>query len=170
MSIAPNLRGKKFVVSWAYSGGLKPLATLQSVTLVAAMFDTEVVLAHPPGFELTNEVVNKAKELADTYDGSFRITNDMKEALEGADFVYPKAWSPKGFFPSYSNRVDKEGAKEYQNRFKNWTVTRELLEEGGKLCYMHCRLADRGWEVTDEVLDSYEKSLYFEEAENRLHV
>ncbi|MEM0506568.1 MAG: ornithine carbamoyltransferase, partial [Thermosphaera sp.] len=36
--------------------------------------------------------------------------------------------------------------------------------------YMHCGPADRGQEVTDEVLDSYEKSLYFEEAENRLHV
>ncbi len=170
LEAAPNLRGKKFVVSWAYSGGLKPLAVPQSVTLIAAMFGAEVVLAHPPGFELTDEVVNKAKELADTYGGSFRITNDMKEAFEGADFVYPKAWSPKGFFPPYNSRVDKEGAKEYQNKFKNWIVTRELLEEAGRPYYMHCGPADRGQEVTDEVLDSYEKSLYFEEAENRLHV
>ena len=100
LEVAPNLRGKKFVVSWAYSGRLKPLAIPQSVTLVAAMFGTEVMLAHPPGFELTNEVVNKAKELADTYGGSFRITNDMKEAFEGADFVYPKAWSPKRILPT----------------------------------------------------------------------
>ncbi|MDG7037675.1 MAG: ornithine carbamoyltransferase, partial [Nitrososphaerota archaeon] len=28
---------------------------------------------------------------------------------------------------------------------------------------------DRGQEVTDDVLDSYENSLYFDEAENRLH-
>ncbi|MEM4686554.1 MAG: ornithine carbamoyltransferase, partial [Zestosphaera sp.] len=40
----------------------------------------------------------------------------------------------------------------------------------GKPYYMHCGPADRGQEVTDEVLDTYEKSLYFEEAENRLHV
>jgi len=66
----------------------------------------------------------------------------------------------KGFFPPYNNRVDKEGAKEYQNKFKNWIVTRELLEEAGKPYYMHCGPADRGQEVTDEVLDSYEKSLY----------
>jgi len=165
-----DLRGKKFVVSYAYSGGLKPLAVPQSVTLIAAMFGAEVVVAHPPGFELMNEVMRKAKELVDQYGGSLTITHDMKEAFEGATFVYPKAWSPRGFFPPYNEVVDKEGAKAYQNKFKNWIVTLDLLEETGKPYYMHCGPADRGQEVTDEVLDAYKKSLYFEEAENRLHV
>ena len=165
-----DLRGKKFVVSYAYSGGLKPLAVPQSVTLLAAMFGAEVVVAHPPGFELMNEVMRKAKELVDQYGGSLTITHDMKEAFEGATFVYPKAWSPRGFFPPYNEVVDKEGAKAYQNKFKNWIVTLDLLEETGKPYYMHCGPADRGQEVTDEVLDAYKKSLYFEEAENRLHV
>lgn len=165
-----DLRGKKFVVSYAYSGGLKPLAVPQSVTLIAAMFGAEVVVAHPPGFELMNEVMRKAKELVDQYGGSLTITHDMKEAFEGATFVYPKAWSPRGFFPPYNEVVDKEGAKAYQNKFKNWIVTLDLLEETGKPYYMHCGPADRGQEVTGEVLDTYKKSLYFEEAENRLHV
>ncbi|OYT55598.1 MAG: ornithine carbamoyltransferase [Desulfurococcales archaeon ex4484_217_2] len=166
----PRLRGKKFVVSYAYSGGLKPLAVPQSVTLIAAMFGMDVVVAHPPGFELQDEIIKKAKELADQYGGSVTITHNMKEAFEGATFVYPKAWSPKGFFPPYNSTVDKEGAKAYQAKFKDWIVTMDLLEESGKPYYMHCGPADRGQEVTDEVLDSYEKSLYFLEAENRLHV
>jgi len=166
----PRLRGKKFVVSYAYSGGLKPLAVPQSVTLIAAMFGMDVVVAHPPGFELQDEIIKKAKELADQYGGSVTVTHNMKEAFEGATFVYPKAWSPKGFFPPYNSTVDKEGAKAYQAKFKDWIVTMDLLEESGKPCYMHCGPADRGQEVTDEVLDSYEKSLYFLEAENRLHV
>ncbi len=165
-----DLRGKKFVVSYAYSGGLKPLAVPQSVTLIAAMFGAEVVIAHPPGFELMDEVMRKAKELVDQYGGSLTVTHDMKEAFEGATFVYPKAWSPRRFFPPYNEVVDKEGAKAYQNKFKNWIVTLDLLEETGKPYYMHCGPADRGQEVTDEVLDAYKKSLYFEEAENRLHV
>ncbi len=170
LEVVPNLKGKKFVVSYAYSGGLKPLAVPQSEILIATMFGADVVLAHPPGFELQDEVIKMAKENADRYGGSFTIVHDMKEAFEGADFVYPKAWSPRGFFPPYNNVVDKEGAKAYQSKFKNWIVTMDLLEESGKPYYMHCGPADRGQEVTDEVLDSYEKSLYFEQAENRLHV
>ena len=172
LDAVPNLKGKKFVVSYAYSGGLKPLAVPQSVALIAAMMGAEVVVAHPKGFELQDEVIQKGKEFADQYGGSFRVSYNMKEAFEGAAFVYPKAWSPKGFFPPYSadGQVHKEEAKEYQAKFKDWIVTMDLLEEAGKPYYMHCGPADRGMEVTDEVLDTYERSLYFQEAENRLHV
>ena len=166
----PNLRGKKFVVSYAYSSGLKPLAVPQSEVLIATQFGMDVVLAHPPGFELEDQVIRWAKENADRYGGSFEIVNDMKEAFEGADFVYPKAWSPKSFFPPYNATVDKEGAKVYQGKFTGWITTMELLDVTNKAYYMHCGPADRGQEVTDEVLDEYERSLYFDEAENRLHV
>jgi len=94
----------------------------------------------------------------------------MKEAFEGADFVYPKAWSPKGFVPPYSNTVNKDAASEYQNRYKDWKCTQEMMDLTNKGKYMHCGPADRGQEATDEVIDSQKYSLYFEQAENRLHV
>ncbi|MGC8569150.1 MAG: ornithine carbamoyltransferase [Nitrososphaeria archaeon] len=168
-TVKPKLRGKKFVMSYAYSGGLKPLAVPQSVVLAATQMGMEVVLAHPKGFELDDKVIQQAKENADRYGGSFRIEYDMKTAFEGATFVYPKAWSPKGFFQPYGPKRDDEGAKAYQQKFKDWIVTMDLLERSGKPYYMHCGPADRGQEVTDEVLDTYENSLYFDQAENRLH-
>jgi len=170
MDVAPKPRGKKFVVSYAYSGGLKPLAVPQSCILIGTQFGMDVVLAHPPGFELEDHVIQAAKENADRYGGSFTIVHDMKEAFEGADFVYPKAWSPKGFFPPYNSKVDKEGAKEYQNKFKDWICTPELMDLTNRGKYMHCGPADRGQEVVDEVIDNPSYSLYFEQAENRLHV
>ena len=165
-----DLKGKKFVVSYAYSGGLKPLAVPQSVALMAAMLGADVYISHPQGFELLDEVIKKVEEYTKQHGSEFKIVNNMKEAFDGATFVYPKAWSPKGFFPPFNDTVDKESAKAYQNKFKDWIVTKELLEDSGKPYYMHCGPADRNQEVTDEVLDKYEKSLYFEEAENRLHV
>lgn len=165
-----DLRGRKFVVSYAYSGGLKPLAVPQSVALIAAMLGADVYIAHPPGFELVDHVLDKVREYTKQWGSEYRIVHDMDEAFEDADFVYPKAWSPKGFFPPYNSVVDKEGAKQYQDKYRDWIVTIERLEKAGKPYYMHCGPADRGQEVTDEVLDTYEKSLYFIEAENRLHV
>ena len=170
LDVAQNPKGKKFVVSYAYSGGLKPLAVPQSCILIGTQFGMDVVLAHPPGFELEEKVIEAAKQNADRYGGSFEIVNDMREAFEGADFVYPKAWSPKKFFPPYSEKPEKEEAKKYQDRYRDWICTQELMDLTNKGRYMHCGPADRGQEVVDEVIDNSEYSLYFEQAENRLHV
>jgi ornithine carbamoyltransferase len=148
---------------------LKPLAVPQSEVLITTQFGMNVVLAHPKGFELEDSLIKAAKKNADRYGGSFEVSHDMKEAFEGADFVYPKAWSPKQFVPPYSKTVNKDGASTYQAKFKDWITTTELLDITNKAYYMHCGPADRGQEVTDDVLDKYKRSLYFEEAENRLH-
>jgi ornithine carbamoyltransferase len=166
----PKLQGKKLVVSYAYSGGLKPLAVPQSEILIGTQLGMSVVLAHPRGFELEDVVIEAAKANADRYGGEFSVQNDMKAAFEGADIVYPKAWSPKNYFPPHSTSLDKAGATEYQDKFKNWICTQELMDLTSNGKYMHCGPADRGQEVTDEVIDNEKYSLYFEQAENRLHV
>jgi ornithine carbamoyltransferase len=166
----PKLQGKKLVVSFAYSGGLKPLAVPQSEILIGTQLGMEVVLAHPPGFELEDVVLEAAKSNANRYAGGFRVVNNMKEAFEGADVVYPKAWSPKNYFPPHSSSLDKAGATGYQDKFKDWICTQERMDLTNKGKYMHCGPADRGQEVTDDVIDNERYSLYFEQAENRLHV
>jgi N-acetylornithine carbamoyltransferase len=170
MEVAPKPKGKKFVVSYAYSGGLKPLAVPQNCVLIGTQFGMDVVLAHPEGFELEDSLIQSAKENRDRYGGSFEVVNDMKEAFEGADFVYPKAWSPKNFVPPYNSTVDKNGASAYQDKFKDWICTQEMMDLTNNGKYMHCGPVDRGQEATDDVVDNSKYSLYFEQAENRLHV
>lgn len=164
-----ELEGKKVVVSYAYSGGLKPLSVPQSTTLVTTHMGMDVTLAHPEGFELQDDIVKAARKNSKKQGGNFEIVYDMEEAFEDADFVYPKAWSPKKFFPPYNDEIDKEEAKKFQKKHDDWIANKEILERTNNAYYMHCGPADRGQEVTDNVLDEYDKSLYFAQAENRLH-
>ncbi len=164
-----SLKGKKIVVSWAYSGGIKPVAVPQSCVLNFTRFGGDVVLAHPKGLELDPEIIQWARRNTDESGGSFEISHSMEKAFEGADVVYPKSWGSLQFMPPNMPRVNEKGTLELTNKHKDWIVTNEKLDLCAKdVIYMHCLPADRGMEVTDEVIDGLH-SVVFDEAENRLH-
>ena len=52
--------------------------------------------------------------------------------------------------------------------FNSGTAINLLENTGKKTLFMHCLPAERGREVTDEVMES-ENSIVFDEAENRMH-
>lgn len=163
------LERKKVVVSWAYSGGIKPTAVPQSCVLNFTRFGMDVVLAHPKGLELDPEIIKWAKKNADESEGSFEISHSMDKAFEGADVVYPKSWGSLEFMPPKVPKVDEEGMLELINNYKDWITTAEKLDLCARdVIYMHCLPADRGMEVTDEVIDG-PHSVVFDEAENRLY-
>jgi len=164
-----TLEGKKVVVSWAYSGGVKPVAVPQSCVLNFTRFGADVVLAHPEGLELDPEIIEMAEKNADESGGSFKTSYSMDEAFEGADVVYPKSWGSLKFMPPNVPTVDEERMLELMNKHRDWIATTEKLGLCAKdVIYMHCLPADRGMEVTDEVIDG-PHSIVFDEAENRLH-
>lgn len=165
-----RLEGKKVVVSWAYSAGVKPVAVPQSAILAFTRFGADVVLAHPKGLELDPKIVELARKNADEFGGSFEISYDMNEAFEGADIVYPKSWGSLKFMPPNVPQVDKQGMIDLMNQYKDWICDQEKLDRAkSDVIYMHCLPADRGMEVTDDVIDG-PHSVVFDEAENRLHV
>lgn len=161
-----DLTGKKFTMSWAYSGSVeKPLSVPQSAIISAAMMGMEVTLAYPEGLDLDSKVIEATEDLTRNYGGSFQIVHDMDEAFKGADVVYPKSWTLQ---PTNGPAADLEKAKEIFEANKDWIATKERMELTNDGYYMHCLPADRDMEVTDEVIDGPD-SIVFEQAGNRLH-
>jgi ornithine carbamoyltransferase len=159
-----DLRGLKVAVSWAYAPSYaKPMSVPQGLATLLPRFGMEVVVAHPPGWDLMPEVVEKAKAAAAEGGGSLTFVDDMDEAFADADVVYPKSW---GRIDAFANEaaVLAESAK-----YKGWICdARRMSLAKDDALYMHCLPADRGTEVTDEVIDG-PHSVVYQEAENRMH-
>ncbi|NPA30610.1 MAG: ornithine carbamoyltransferase [Chloroflexi bacterium] len=160
-----DLRRKKIVVSWAYASSyLKPISVPQSLILQMPRFGLDVVLAHPPEFQLMPDIVDEARSLARQYKVGFEIVHDMDEAFKDADVVYAKSWGP------LLTTTDPEEGKRLQDQYKDWIVdARRMALAKDDAIYMHPLPADRDIEVTSEVLDG-PHSVVYDEAENRLHV
>jgi len=159
-----DLRGLRVAVSWAYAPSYaKPLSVPQGLATLLPRFGIDVVVAHPPGFELMPEVVEQAEAAAAAAGASLTFTHDMDEAFEGADVVYPKSWGRIDAFADETTSLAESG------EFRDWICdSRRLALASPDALYMHCLPADRGSEVTDEVIDG-PQSVVYDEAENRLH-
>ena len=161
-----NLGGLKVAVSWAYAPSYaKPLSVPQGLIMLLPRFGMDVVLAHPPEYGLMPETMRAAQENAVRGGGGrFRVVDDMDEAFRGADVVIPKSWGcldTMGTQPAESLRIARQ--------YTNWICdARRMSLAKPDVLYMHPLPADRGNEVTDEVIDG-PRSVVYAEAENRLH-
>ena len=176
-----NLKGKKLAMTLAYSPSYgKPLSVPQGVIGLFTRLGMEVVLAHPEGYDVMKDVVDVAEKNAKESGGSFKVTNDMKEAFQGADIVYPKSWAPFAAMEKRTNLYgegDTEGIKALEKELlaqnaqhKDWACTEEMMKltKDGKALYMHCLPADitgvscKEGEVDATVFDRYRDPLYKE--------
>src|SRR4249919_2665233 len=80
-----NLRGLRVAMSWAYAPSYaRPLSVPQGIATLLPRFGMDVVIAHPPGFELMPEVIEKAQAAAEEGGGSISYVTDMDEAFADA--------------------------------------------------------------------------------------
>lgn len=171
-----GFKGVKFTMSWAYSPSVhKPRAVPQSAILYATMMGMEVTLAHPEGMELDPAVLAQCRAYAGMYGGSFEISNDFEGAIAGAHVVYPKAWCATPIFQPPVGQADQKATQAIFDRHQDWKCTAETMALADKSAiYLHCLPADRGYEVTNDVMDKTSgpgwTSAIFDQAENRLHV
>ncbi len=159
-----NLRGLKIAVSWAYAPSYaKPMSVPQGLITLMTRFGLDVTLAHPPEYTLMKGPMEYARETAKKNGTKFEVVDSMDEAFRNADIVYPKSWGIESLF-----HVPKE-ALEISKKYKDWICDERRMALAKKdAIYMHCLPADRGFEVTDAVIDG-PRSRVFPEAENRLH-
>jgi len=159
-----NLKRKKMVVSWAYASSyLKPISVPQSLILQMPRFGLDVVLAHPPEFQLMPEIMEQAKEEARIAGAGFEVTDDMEAAFKDADVVYAKSWGP------LLTTQDPVEGKALQDKYKSWITDQRKMDLAKEdAIYMHPLPADRDVEVTSEVMDG-PNSVVFDQAENRMH-
>ena len=144
-----DLRGKRMVVSWAYAASyLKPISVPQSLILQMPRFGVDLVLAHPPEFNLMPGIMDQAREGARMYDTSFEVVDDMEAAFKDADILYAKSWGP------LLTTKDPDEGKRIQDQYQDWiTDERKIALAKQDSIYMHPLPADRNIEVTDGVID-----------------
>ncbi len=115
----------------------------------------------PEGFQLRKVHKEIMEANCKESSGTWLVTDNEKEALTGADFLYTDVW-----YGLYENELSEE--ERHRVFMPKYQINRGMLEKanlGAK--FMHCLPATRGEEVSDEVIDS-EISVAFEQAGNRL--
>ncbi len=114
-----------------------------------------VAIGCPKGYAPDPDIVKWGKE-----NGDLTVTDDIFEAARDADAVYTDVWASMGM---------EEEADRRRRDFAGYQVNRELMSVARPdAIVLHCLPAHRGEEITDEIIETYQHSI-FDEAENRLH-
>ena len=112
----------------------------------------------PEGFEPDTKTISLIEEAGLS---TFELSHDPINDVTGADIIYTDVWASMGQKNELENR---------KNTFAPFQVTSRMLKSTGKkTLFMHCLPAERGREVTDEVMEST-NSIVFNQAENRMHM
>lgn len=165
-------------ISYAYLGDARSNMG-NSLLVTGALLGMDVRIAAPAKLWPEESVVARARELAETSGARITLTEDVTEAVRGADFVHTDVWVSMG--------EPKEVWDERIALLSPYAVTADVLAATGNpdVRFMHCLPAyhDLGTkvgqeiherhgltylEVSDEVFES-ERSVVFDQAENRMH-
>jgi N-acetylornithine carbamoyltransferase len=147
-------RDGKFVLSWGWHPRALPHAVPIAAAKMAVQRGMDLTICHPPGFEMPPVPGLQ----------NVRVTNDRKEAFDGADAVYVKSWSSCELY----GQPEREA--EARKDLREWCAKESWFQPAkpnAKL--MHCLPVRRNVEIADELLDG-PRSVVIAEAGNRLHV
>ncbi|CAN0485421.1 unnamed protein product, partial [Phaeothamnion confervicola] len=165
-------------MSLCYAGDAKNNVG-NSLLVGSAKMGIDFRVAAPKEFWPDASLVEQCRFLAHRTGAKITLTENVAEAVQGADFLYTDVWVSMGMPESYWD--------ERIRQFLPYQVNAKMVELTGnpKVKFLHClpafhnrdtkigkQLCEKhnleGLEVTDDVFES-EHSVVFDEAENRLH-
>jgi len=151
----------------------------RSLLVTGALLGMDVRIAAPAPLQPPPDVVAAAENAARSSGARLLITDDLRTAVRGADFVYTDVWVSMG-------EPDNAWAARIPS-LSPYRVTDDVLDASDRsgVRFMHClpaihnrdtaigaRLHQRfgldSAEVTEEVFES-KRSIVFDQAENRMH-
>ena len=132
----------------------------QSYVLAGAVAGMHVRIASPVEYAPDDTVVSDADAIAATTGGSVTLYTDPAEAVAGVDVVVTDTWVSMGKESEKAERVATFGEYRVDEALMAFAKPDAL--------FLHCLPADRGYEVTADVIDG-PQSVIWDEAENRLH-
>ncbi len=142
---------EKLTVAW--TGDSNNVAT--SWIHAAVRFGFALRIASPKPLQPPSSLMDWARSEG----GKITVFEDPSEAVAGADCVVTDVWVSMG----------QDNGPGRIEMLKPYQVNAALMEKAGKdAIFMHCLPAQRGMEVTADVIDG-PQSVVFDEAENRLH-
>jgi ornithine carbamoyltransferase len=134
---------------------------LNSLMRIAARTGMRLVAACPDGYKPDPAEVAACSADAVTGGGSVDVVTDPADAVSGADVLYTDVWTSMG------------QEAEHDRRLRDLDPYRldaaKLALAGQEAVALHCLPAHVGEEITEDVLYG-DRSLVWDQAENRLHV
>ncbi|MDR1663159.1 MAG: ornithine carbamoyltransferase [Endomicrobium sp.] len=130
-----------------------------SLLAIASVLGMNLTLIAPKEYLTGKELLNKSLEYISKSKAEIKVTSDIN-VTENADVIYTDVWTSMGF---------ESEEKKRKKLFTSYQVNSELLKKASSKCIvLHCLPAIRNEEITEDVMESYESSI-FTQAENRLH-
>jgi ornithine carbamoyltransferase len=127
-----------------------------SLMVICAKLGMEFAAATPQGYEPNPKAVGLAREAG----GEPELTNDSREASEGADVLYTDVWTSMG--------QDEEREQRLRD-LAGFGIDAGLVGVAGEnAIVLHCLPAHYGEEITEDVLYGPQSAVW-DQAENRLH-
>jgi len=165
-------------IAFCYIGDAR-FNTGNSLMITGSKLGMQVSICAPESLQPNPKLVPTAREIADQTGASVTVDADIDACVRGVDFISTDVWLSMG--------EDKSLWHDRIELLKPYQVNADLIRRTGnpRVKFMHCLPAfhDRGTkvgaeiyrdhglaavEVTDDVFES-DRSIVFDEAENRLH-